>query len=88
MLFILEKRGLQREFCGLSIYQGGESLFQRTYTNRTRYNGLVLKEGRLNMRKIFFTITMMIHWNKLPREVASPLKLFDMRFDSTLSNLV
>lgn len=87
VVYLGEERAPER-ILWVSIYQqGGERLFTRTYINRTRYNGLVLKEGRLNMRKTFFTVTVMIHQNRLPREVASPLKLFDTRFDSTLSNL-
>lgn len=38
--------------------------------DRTRSNGNKLKEGklRLGIRKKFFTLSMVIHWNSLPRE--------------------
>ncbi|KFO58246.1 hypothetical protein N302_10440, partial [Corvus brachyrhynchos] len=55
-------------------------------------NGLKLKEGRfrLDMRKKFFTVSVVRHWNKLPREaVDSPsLEVFKARLDGALSNLV
>ncbi|KFV11622.1 hypothetical protein N340_04220, partial [Tauraco erythrolophus] len=55
-------------------------------------NGFKLKEGRfrLDIRKKFFTMWMMKHWNRLPREVvdAPSLKVFKARPDETLSNLV
>ncbi|KFR17519.1 hypothetical protein N306_01489, partial [Opisthocomus hoazin] len=55
-------------------------------------NGCKLKEGRfrLDIRKIIFTIRVVKHWNRLPREaVAAPsLEVFKARLDGALSNLV
>jgi len=61
-------------------------------SDRTRGNGFKLKEGkfRLDIRKKFFTMKVVKHWNKLPREaVAAPsLEVFKARLDGALSNLV
>ncbi|KFR16461.1 hypothetical protein N306_12789, partial [Opisthocomus hoazin] len=55
-------------------------------------NGFKLTEGRfrLDIRKNFFTIRVVKHWNRLPREaVDTPsMKVFKARLDGALSNLV
>ncbi|KFQ58240.1 hypothetical protein N334_01972, partial [Pelecanus crispus] len=55
-------------------------------------NGFKLEEGRfrLDIRKKFFTMRVVRHWNRLPREAvdAPSLEVFKARGDGALSNLV
>ncbi|KFP12165.1 hypothetical protein Z169_13738, partial [Egretta garzetta] len=55
-------------------------------------NGFKLKEGRfrLDIRKKFFTMRVVKHWNGLPREAvkAPSLKTFKARLNRALSNLI
>ncbi|KFR17432.1 hypothetical protein N306_13156, partial [Opisthocomus hoazin] len=55
-------------------------------------NGFKLKEGRfrLDIRNKFFTMMVVKHWHRLPREaVAAPsLAVFKARLDGALSTLV
>ncbi|KFR10479.1 hypothetical protein N306_13286, partial [Opisthocomus hoazin] len=55
-------------------------------------NGLKLKGGRFrsDIRKLFFTMRVVRHWNRLPSEaVAAPsLAVFKGRLDGALSSLV
>ncbi|KFZ56696.1 hypothetical protein N338_12389, partial [Podiceps cristatus] len=55
-------------------------------------NGFKLKEGRyrLDIRKKFFTMQVVKHWNRLPRQVveAPSLDTFKARLDVALGNLI
>ena len=57
-----------------------------------RGNSFKLEEGRfrLGIRKKFFTVRVVRHWNWLPSEVenAPSLETFKARMDGALSNLV
>ncbi|KFW63864.1 hypothetical protein AS28_13522, partial [Pygoscelis adeliae] len=55
-------------------------------------SGFKLKEGgfRLDVRKKFFTMRVVRHWNRLPSEAvdAPSLEVFKAKLDGALSNLV
>ncbi|KFQ38159.1 hypothetical protein N332_02650, partial [Mesitornis unicolor] len=55
-------------------------------------NGFKLEQGRfrLDIRKKFFTMRVVDHWNRMPSEVAEApsLEIFKARLDGALSNLV
>ncbi|KFW79425.1 hypothetical protein N305_09839, partial [Manacus vitellinus] len=55
-------------------------------------NGFKLKKGRfrLHIKKKFFTMMVVRHWHRLPREAvdAPSLEVFKARLDEALRNLV
>ena len=69
-----------------------EGLFIRAGSNRMKENGFKLEEGRfrLDIRKKFFTVRVVRHWNRLASEVVDALSLeaVKARLDGALSNLV
>jgi len=97
-LFSLEKRRLQGGLTAAFQYlkgaykKDGDRLFSRCCCDRTRGNCFKLKEGRfrLDRRKKFFTMRVVKHWQKLPREVvdAPSLETLKVRLDGALNNLI
>ncbi|GAB0187104.1 cAMP-dependent protein kinase inhibitor alpha [Grus japonensis] len=72
--------------------KAGEGLFTRAWSDRTRGNGLKVKDGRfrVDISKKIFTVRMVRHWNMLPREAvdAPSLAVFKARLDGALGSLV
>ncbi|KAK4832548.1 hypothetical protein QYF61_024048 [Mycteria americana] len=97
-LSTLEKRRLRGDFIALHSFlrrgsgEGGADLFSLVPSDRTCGNGSKLRQGRfrLDIRKDFFTKSMVKHWNRLPREVvdAPSLSVFKRHLDNALNNML
>jgi len=97
-LFSLEKRRLLGDHIAAFQYlreayrKAGEGLFVRAGSYRMRRNSFKQEESRFRLviRKKFFTMWVMRHWNRFPSEVvnAPSLEAFKARLDGALSNLV
>ena len=76
----------------MAYRKAGKGLFIRACIDRSRENGFKLEEGgfRLDMRKKFFTVRVVRHWNMLPSGVvdAPTLEIIKARLGGALSNLV
>ena len=79
-------------YSSLPVPQGnykkaGEGLFIRACGDRIMGNGFKLKEARfrLDVRKKFFTLSVVRHGNRFPRVVDAPsLEVFKARLDGAL----
>ena len=71
--------------------KAGEGHFIRACSDRMKENGCKLEEGRfrLAIRKKFFIVRAVRHWNRFPREAvdAPSLEALQARLDGTVSNL-
>ncbi|KAK4831265.1 hypothetical protein QYF61_016735 [Mycteria americana] len=93
-LFSMEKRRLQGhrivafQYLKGAYKKDGERPFTKACIDRTRGNGFKLKEGRfrLDIRKKFFIMRVIRHWNRVPREVVNvpSLELFKVSIEEPM----
>ena len=80
--FSLQKRRLLGDLIAAFQYlkrayrKVGEGLSVRAGSDRMRQNGFKLEEDRfrLDIRKKFFTVRVVRHWNRLPKKVTDILE--------------
>jgi len=97
-LFSLEKRKLWGHLIAAFQYLKGtyrkdrDKLFSRACCDRSRGSGFNLWEGRfrLDIVKKFFTMNVVRHWHRLPKEAvdAHSLAVFEARLDGALRNMI
>lgn len=88
---------LTRYGCGTSVLKGtykedGGFVYTRSHMKKRRGNRYKMHRGRfyLNVRKKFFTMSTIIYWRNLPRDVAesTSLQVFKKRLDRVLGNII
>ena len=98
VLISLEKRRLWGDLIAVFRYlkgaykKDGKNPFNRACCDITRSNGFKRREGRfrIRIRKKFFPMRVVKHWNRFARAVveAPCLETFKARLNGVLSNLV
>ena len=97
-MFSLEKRRPRADLTALCSFltrgggRAGADLFSLVTDDRTQGNGwkMCLGRFRLDIRKRFFTLRLVEHWNRPPREavMVPSLTLFKKHLDNTLRGMV
>ena len=89
-----EEKALEGPYRGFPVPEGSlhKGWGGHSCSDRTRGNHFKMEEGRirLDIRNNFFTVRVVRHWNRLPREAVDALSLeaFKARLDGAVSNLV